>query len=111
MAIPRVGDIGTELIVTIVDDLTGAPVDVSSATMLTIFLTPPGFNSTPLSFVAVFDTDGTNGAIKYVTQGVLADWSKSGQWLIQGFAAVGAGAWSGDPRPFEVGPSAKYPGK
>lgn len=109
MADLRVGDIGTVLVV-IVKDETGVVVDVSAATERTIYLTPPGLpTATPLAFAAVNDTDGVNGKIKYVTRGIAFDLSKSGEWLIEGFASVGASSWSTEQSPFTVGKSSRYP--
>ena len=109
MADIRVGDVGTAMVVAIVDE-NGVAVDVSAATERKIYLTPPGLPPvTPLAFTAVNDTDGVNGKIKYVTQGVLVDLSKSGEWLIEGFAAVGSSAWSTQQSPLTVAKSSRYP--
>lgn len=94
----HVGDVGTELVVAVTDQL-GADVDLSGASGLTIYLTHP--DGTTLAKTAVVDTDGTDGLMKYVTQA--GDLSAKGTWKIQGYVS-GAGGWSGSTREgtFEV---------
>lgn len=97
----HVGDVGTELVGLVVDQ-DEAPLDVSGATELVLYLVPPAGSGLPtLEKTAVFDTDGTDGLIKYVTQA--GDLSVKGTWRIQGYAA-GVGGWSGSTREdtFEV---------
>lgn len=92
---PHVGDVGTELVVVIVDqDL--AIVDVSAATELTIFLKRPGSHGVVLTKTAVLDTDGTDGKIRYNT--VAGDFSVSGLYKIQGKVTLPTGGpfWSAD---------------
>jgi hypothetical protein len=111
MAEIRVGAVAVELVVTVTDDITGAAVDVSTATEKTIYLIPPGFGQTPIKLDAVNDTDGVNGKIKYVTRGVTFDLNKSGDWSIEGFVALADGSqFPTDPTQFTVAPSARYPG-
>lgn len=59
------GDVGT-LIRLIVTDHKGAVVDVSSATTKQILLQRP--NGSVEAKAAVFSTDGSDGAVQYVTQ-------------------------------------------
>jgi hypothetical protein len=95
---PHVGDTGLEFVVTIVDE-DGAPVNVSAATEKLVYLTLP--DGTVLTKTAAFDTNGTDGKIKYTTQG--GDLSARGTWKIQAYVA-GAGGFSGSSREatFEV---------
>ena len=88
MADIRVGDVGTELVVAVVDE-DGVAVDVSSATK-TIYLRKPG--GTVLTKTAVNDTTGVDGLMKYVT--VAGDLSDSGTWGIQGRVVSGSNQWS-----------------
>ncbi len=92
----HVGDVGTEIVVTVVDQA-GAAVNISGATELTIYLTRP--NRTVLTKTAVLDTNGVNGKMKYVTQS--GDLSVAGTWKVQGYVA-GASGWSGSTREASV---------
>jgi hypothetical protein len=99
----HVGDVGTALVVEIVewDEDTQAyvAVNISAATTLTIYLTRP--NGTVLTKTAVLDTSGTDGKMKYTT--VSGDLSAAGRWKIQGYVA-GVAGWSGSSLevPFKV---------
>ncbi len=88
----HVGDTGTVLLVTVVDQ-DGAPVDISAATTLRIYLTRP--DRTTVTKTAVRDTTGTDGKMRYTTQA--GDLNQDGTWKIQGYVA-GASGWSGSTR-------------
>lgn len=85
----HVNDIGTELVVAIVDE-DGAAVNLAAATVKTIRLKPP--TGATLSKAAVLDTNGTDGLIRYDT--VSGDLSTPGSWQIQGFVTVAGKSWS-----------------
>ena len=72
----HVGDIGVELEATITD---GSAVDVSSNTLMEIWLKAP--SGTKSGKTAVFKTDGTDGIIKYTT--LANDLYEVGSWGIQ----------------------------
>jgi hypothetical protein len=92
------GDIGAAFILTIKDQ-DGAVVDVSGATTKQIkFLKPDGL--TVLTKSAVFETDGTDGKIKYVT--VSDDLDVAGYWARQGYVVMPGGSWHTDRRRFYV---------
>lgn len=98
----HVGDVGTELVVQVVDE-NAAAVDVSAATSLTIFLKQPGENGSVLTKTAVLDTTGTDGKIKYTT--VAGDIGTDGVWTIQGRVTVGGSTWSTAESRFVVKPN------
>ena len=75
------GDV-TTLVGTIKDG--GVVVDVSSATLMQIKLeSPTGVVATK---TAVFDTDGTDGRIKYLTS--ISDLIEVGMYKFQGFVTI-----------------------
>jgi hypothetical protein len=104
MASIHVGDIGTELVVVIVDE-NGAAVDVSNVSnTLTIYLKKPGAAGAVLTKSASLDTTGTNGKIKWVT--IAGDLDIDGLWTIQGYVQmVGGQKWCSDEGTFRVKPN------
>lgn len=106
----HVGDVGTNLVIAVVDE-DGAIVDVSAATVRTIYLIAP--NGVISAHTAVNDTTGTDGLIRYNTAAnttVPTDFNMSGNWEIEGYVTVGADTWSTESTVFYVGPSARWPG-
>lgn len=96
----RVGDIGTPIIVTLVDE-TGAAVDVSGATEMVILLQPP--DKTLIEKTAEHVTDGTDGKIQYVT--IDGDLSQPKKWLMQARVTLPTGTWSSSTTSFTVLPN------
>ena len=88
MADVHVGDIGTIIRLTIVDE-DGDAVDVSGATTKQIVIGKP--DGTVLTKAASFTDDGADGQIEYAT--VEGDLDIPGQWRAQG--AVAITGWSG----------------
>jgi len=83
----HVGDIGTQLIVTVYDD--GEIVDISGASSLVIILKKPdGTNHTK---TANLYTDGTDGKMVYVS--VVGDFSEPGNFKIQGKVTLAGGIY------------------
>ena len=74
----RKGDVGVPIKVTVVK--AGAAVNISTATTLKILLVKP--DATLLTKTAVFDSDGSDGKMKYVT--IAGDLDQEGVWQIQG---------------------------
>jgi hypothetical protein len=111
----RVGDVGTELVVTVKNEQ-GVPVDISAAATAgtkVIYLTPPGGPTVALP--AIFDTTGVDGLMKYVTLPdgtapltVPGTLNKSGTWEIAGWVDIGIPEWSCDPSTFTVLPSRRF---
>lgn len=95
----RQGDIGTELVVEIVDE-DGTVIDVSAATTKTIKLKKPGADGTVSEKTAVLDTDGTDGKIVYVT--IADDLDTAGRWKIQGYVVLGSNKWHSQEAEFLV---------
>ena len=86
---PHVGDVGLALQLVIVES--GAPVSLVGATTLEIVAqSPKGVSKT---WPAIFVTDGTDGAIQYITEDP-ADLDEVGTWYMQGRVAIGG--WSGN---------------
>lgn len=94
-------DVGTELVIKFVDE-EGEIIDISTATTKQILLRKPG--SATVTKTGEFDTDGTDGLLKYVTTkvGSVYDLDRAGQWQIQGFAVIGTNEWHTKINHFEV---------
>lgn len=92
----RVGDVGTVLEATILEN--GAALDISAATEMILYLRKP--NRAVLEKTAIFQTDGTDGIIQYTT--VEDDLSMAGHWDIQGKVTLPGGEWKSTIRGFEV---------
>lgn len=75
----RLNDYGTQINIT-VKDCDGNIVDISSATSIKLFLSPPD-NSPASEVYAEFFTDGTDGQIYYIIQD--GDLYTIGTWEIQ----------------------------
>ena len=80
----QVGNVGTRLLLHVVDQY-GAPLDLSAATALWMFLRNPADRllkkaATPL-------TTGTDGIIQYTT--VAGDIDLAGDWQVQALAVLG----------------------
>lgn len=95
----RVGDVGTQFLVTLQDDDT--VVDLSSASTLQfIFHKPDGTNVTK---TATLYTDGTDGKIYYNSQSGFLD--TAGHWKFQIYVVIGANSWKSDIARFTVHPN------
>jgi hypothetical protein len=89
---PRIGDEGTEIVITIVDN--GLPVNLSNALKLLMVFRKP--NNQVIHLNAEMDGVGTDGRIKVVTgrgAGEL-ELDKAGKWEVEGKAEVVAGRWT-----------------
>jgi hypothetical protein len=92
-------DIGTELLVTIMDG--DAAMDVSGATDTgekMIFLKKP--DNTTLAKEAEFVSDGSDGQIKYVVEERVLD--QTGTWYIQAYIELQNGSWHSSTDSFTV---------
>lgn len=92
----HVADIGTVFKVTVKDGT--SIVDVSSSTTKEIHFGKP--DGTSLIGTAVFETDGTDGIIKYTT--IANDLDQDGLWQIQAFVVMSGGQWKSDIARFKV---------
>lgn len=94
MPVPDIhkNDVGTELVVAFVDE-EGEVIDISTADPKQIILRKPG--GTVVTLDGVFDTDGTDGLLKYTTaqDGDDYDLDRAGTWEIQGYAVIGSAKW------------------
>jgi hypothetical protein len=92
-------DIGTVFLVTVNDCVSGtaSPLDLTGATDLKlIFKSPAG---TRYEKSALYDSDGSDGKIKYTT--VDGDLNEVGTWRIQAYIVLG-GTWRSDVGTFKV---------
>ena len=97
MAVFHVNDVGSIIRRTIKDG--GVTVNLSTATTKQFrFRRPDG---SILVKPAAFTTDGTNGAIEYVT--ISGDLSLPGVWQGQCYFVLVSGTWATDLFSFEVG--------
>lgn len=92
----HVNDIGTIFLVTIKEATVAQ--DVSSATTKQLLFKNP--SGTVLTKTAVFNTNGTDGKIKYTT--VSGDLSIWGSWQLQAYIVLPTGEWHTDVVNFEV---------
>ena len=92
----HVGDIGTTLIGTVLDD--GAVVDISSAASMQMIIKRP--DQTTMTKTASNYTDGTDGKMKYVT--VTDDIDQVGNWKIKGKVVIGSATYYSSVSTFKV---------
>ena len=93
-------DIGTVILVTIKDCVSGTAtvLNVSAASTLVLILQSPSGTSTTKT--ASFNTDGTDGKIKYTS--VDGDFNEVGTWRIQAKVVMGGGTFRSDVGTFRV---------
>jgi len=103
MSLPDIhkNDVGVELVIEFVDE-DGVVIDISTASTKQILLRKPG--AAAVAKTGVFDTDGSDGLLKYTTTkvGSVYDLDRAGQWQIQGFAVIGTNEWHTKVNTFEV---------
>lgn len=92
----HVGDIGTQLIVTVYDD--GVIVDISAASALTITLKKP--NGVSYNKIGTLYTNGTDGKMYYVS--VDGDFNEPGNYKIQGKITLAGGTYYTSVGSFKV---------
>ena len=92
----HVGDIGTQLIMTVKDD--GAVVDISSASSLSVILKKPDGETYTKS--GTLYTDGTDGKMYYTS--VSGDFNAAGSYKIQGIVTLSGGTFYTSISTFKV---------
>ena len=94
-----VDDYGQVMKITFIDVDTSAAADIStySSTIQMIFTDPSG---TSTAKTATFDTDGTDGVIKYTVDQSFID--TVGYWTVRGRVAAGSAQLTTVPESFEV---------
>ena len=92
----HVGDVGTQLIGTVKDS--GAAVDISSASLLQMFIKKP--DSTSMTKTASLNSDGTDGKMKYTS--VSGDFDQVGVYKIQGKVTIGSATYYSSISSFKV---------
>lgn len=92
----HVGDVGTQILVTLVDGST--PVDLSTATTIQYFIKKP--DNTIITVNATLYTDGTDGKIYYTTISSTLD--QSGYYVLQTYVIIGVNKWKSDLYRFRV---------
>lgn len=93
-------DVGTVIMTTINDCVSGtsSPLDVSGAVSVSLVLkSPSGISSTKL---AVFDTDGSDGKVKYTT--ISGDLNEIGTWRMQAVVNFTASSFRSNVKTFKV---------
>lgn len=93
----HVGDIGTQFILEIRDEL-DAIVDLSTASSLQMVF--KNQTDAKVTKTATLYTDGKDGKIKYVT--INGDLNRPGQWQIQAQVVIADATWSSDIGSFRV---------
>jgi len=93
----RVKDVGTKMTVTILDE-NNAAVDISTVTTKEIWLRKP--NGEVITKTASFDTDGTDGKLKYIT--IEGDVEIAGTWKLQGYIEGSTVKWHSTIEEFDV---------
>ena len=94
----HVGDVGTIFLLNIVDD--NVAVDLSggvSGSNIVLFKKPDG---TSIQRQATFNSDGTDGRIKYTS--VSGDLDQPGTWYISANVNTLGGKWTATALPFTV---------
>lgn len=94
----HVGDVGTVLEITILDNDTLLALDISSATEKEINLKAPDGEKT--QHTATFTNDGSDGKIEYTT--ISGDIDEAGLWRIQGKVILPGGVFYSDIDSFVV---------
>lgn len=95
----HIGDIGTVITLTIVDQ-DGTAVDVSTATTKEIHLQPPSGDA--VQKTASFTTDGSDGKIYYTTASA-SDLNVAGTWEAQAYVVLSGGnTWKSTIKEFKV---------
>ena len=97
----QVNDIGVKIITTITNSDGVTPIDLSSATNLTIYIYRP--DSLLITGIASLVNDGTDGKIQYITQ--ITDLSVHGVYRIQASYQIGGNIKHSDRSVFCVEPN------
>lgn len=79
------GDVGTIIRLTITENDDTTAVDVSGASVKTFYFLKP--DGTKINKTAVFNTDGTDGKLKYTT--LAGDIDTVGRWQVQAYVEIG----------------------
>lgn len=94
----QVGDIGTSIVLTIIDQ-DGAVVNVSASSARNINFKKP--NGAAMTKSASFFTDGTDGKIAYTT--IAGDLDQAGIWDMQAKVVLPSGTWYSEVKKVTVG--------
>lgn len=95
----HIGDIGTAIIVTLMDGDVILP--IQSASVMEIILEKSDSTQTKVIKTAVFVTDGSDGKMQYITVDK-TDLDVCGNWKIQGFVTLPTGSWSSYVDSFKI---------
>ncbi len=94
----HVGDVGTIIRLTITEDDNTTAVDVSLASVKKFYFQKP--DGAKLNKAAEFNTDGTDGKLKYtITAG---DIDTAGRWQVQAYVEIGAAKYYSTKTTFSV---------
>lgn len=78
----------------------GVAIDIANASVKDIYFDDPDHNNNRMVRAAVFNSDGTDGKLKYVT--VKEDLKTSGRWRIQAYIVTPQGSWHTEVKIFKV---------
>lgn len=93
----RKGDIGSTIRVTVKKN--GVPLPLQTATLMKLKLAKP--SGVVVERVMVFNTDGSDGKLKYVT--LAGDLDEAGPWSGQVSFTIGSGSWHTDEFSMVIG--------
>ena len=94
----HVGDVGTIIRLTITEDDDTTAVDVSAATTKKFYFMKP--DGTKVNKTAEFNTDGTDGKLKYTA--IAGDIDTAGRWQVQAYVEIGAAKYYSTKTTFSV---------
>ena len=94
----HVGDVGTIFRLTITEDDDVTAVNVSGASVKKFYFAKP--DGTKVNKTAEFNTDGTDGKLKYTA--IAADIDMAGRWQVQAYVEIGAAKYWSSKETFSV---------
>jgi hypothetical protein len=94
----QVNDVGVQFLLTIVDETTGAPINLSTATGLKVKFEYP--DGTTADKTGTLYSGGVDGKLYYTS--IANDLNQSGQYFIQGEATIGGATKNSEKGRFYV---------
>ena len=94
----HVGDVGTIFRLTVTEDDDTTAVNVSGASVKKFYFAKP--DGTKVNKTAEFNTDGTDGKLKYTA--VAGDIDTAGRWQVQAYVEIGAAKYWSTKTTFSV---------
>jgi hypothetical protein len=94
----HIGDVGTIIRLTVTEDDGTTAVNVSTATVKKFYFLKP--DGTKVNKTAEFNTDGSDGKLKYTV--VALDIDQAGTWQVQAYVEIGAAKYYSTKTTFSV---------